>query len=61
MIPLILKILSAVFSSEFEVILREIKENRRRAISSSIEKAKEKAQAEHDTRDLQKKLGRLTE
>ena len=59
----LLKILGAIFSPEFEVIIEEIRESRRRDLSHRLEKAKEAAQHKEkpSTRELQKELGELVE
>lgn len=59
----LLKILGAIFSPEFEVIIEEIRESRRRDLSHRLEKAKEAAQNKENpsTRELQKVAGELSE
>ena len=59
----ILKILGAVFSPEFEVIIEEIQKSRRRDLSRRLEAAKEAAQSKQNpsTRELQKVAGELSE
>ena len=58
---LLLKLLTGLFSPGFEEIIREIQKSQKRNTSREIEAAKEAAQTQHDARQLQKKLGELTE
>jgi len=59
----ILKILGAVFSPEFEVIIEEFKKSRSRDLSRELEAAKQAAQDKEkpSTRRLQKSMGELVE
>lgn len=61
MLQVILKLITMIFSPEFEGVLGQIKKANQREESRELEKAKEAAQGSHDTRPLQKKLGEYTE
>jgi len=60
---MVLKILGALFSPEFEAIVEEFKKSRSRELSREIEAAKQAAQDKENpsTRGLQKSLGKLVE
>lgn len=61
MLVKILKLITMIFSPEFEDIIREIRKAKTRSTTRAVEDAKQKAQAEQDTRKLQEELGKLTE
>jgi len=61
MMEILLKLLAGLFSPGFEEIIREVQKSQRRQTSRDLEVAKAGAQEKHDTRQLQKELGKLTE
>lgn len=61
MILSILKLIAAIFSPEFGVLIGQIRQQKIRETSREVEAAKEDAQVRHDTRKLQEKLGEFTE
>ena len=61
MLEILVTLIKMIFTPQFESIFNEIKEAKRKQASREIEEAKAAAQELHDTRELQKKLGELSE
>lgn len=61
MLEVLFTLIKMIFTPGFESLLNEIKEAKRKEAAREIEAAKAAAQELHDTRNLQKELGRLSE